>query len=71
MSCDWRQVWLVFQERTQILSGIQFARHFIDFVLVETKQFVGSDVNVILTRQTCGQRSSMTAACQPEANTER
>ena len=46
----------VFSERTRILSGIQFTRHFIEFVLVETKQFIGSDVNVILTRRTCGQR---------------
>jgi len=28
------------------------------FFVVETKRFVGSFVNVILTRQTCGQRSS-------------
>jgi len=32
--------------------------HFIDFFVVETKRFVGSFVHVILTRQTCGQRSS-------------
>ena len=57
----------VFSERTQILSGIQFTRHFIEFIVVETKQFVGSNVNVILTRQTCGKRPSMAA----EANTER
>jgi len=41
-----------------ILSGIQFTTHFIDFFVVETKQFVGSSVNVILTQQTCGQHSS-------------
>jgi len=51
----------VFLKRTQILSGIQFTRHFIEFVVVETKQFVGSNVNVILMRQTCGQRSSRAA----------
>jgi len=34
---------------------------FIEFVLLETKRFVGSNVNVILTRQTCGQHSSMSA----------
>jgi len=50
-----------FLKRTRILSGIQFTRHFIEFAVVETKQFVGSNVNVILTRQTCGQRSSMAA----------
>ena len=45
----------------QILSGIQFATHFVDTVVVETKRFVSSTVNVILMRQTCGQRSSMSA----------
>jgi len=51
----------VFLERTRILSGIQFTTHFIDFFVVETKRFVSSTVNVILTRQTCGQRSSRAA----------
>jgi len=51
----------VFLERTRILSGIQFTTHFIDFFVVETKRFVGSTVNVILARQTCGQRSSRAA----------
>jgi len=32
----------VFLERTQILSGIQFTRHFMEFVFVEAKQFVGT-----------------------------
>jgi len=50
-----------FFERTRILSGIQFTRYFIEFVVVETKRFVGSNVNVILTRQPCGQRSRMSA----------
>jgi len=36
-------------ERTRILSGIQFTRHYIEFVVVETKYLVGSNVNVILT----------------------
>jgi len=35
--------------------------HFIEFFAVETKRFVGSFVHVILTRQTCGQRSSRDA----------
>jgi len=48
----------VFLERAQILSGIQFTTHFIEFFVVETKRFVGRLVNVILTRQTCGQRSN-------------
>jgi len=33
----------------QICSGIQFATHFIEFFVVETKRFVGSTANVILT----------------------
>ena len=48
----------IFLERTRILSGIQFTTHFIEFVVAETKRFVGSFVNVILTQQTCGQHSS-------------
>ena len=51
----------VFLERTRILSGIQFTTRWIDFFVVQTKRFVGSSVNVILTRQTCGQRSSRAA----------
>jgi len=31
----------------RILSGIQFTTHFIEFFVLETKQFVGSFVNVI------------------------
>jgi len=34
---------------------------------VETQRFVGSTVNVILTRQTCGQRSSRTAESKRRA----
>ena len=47
----------VFLERTQILSGIQFTTYFIE-------SFV---VNVILTRQTCGQRSSRSAESKRRA----
>jgi len=44
------KVWgWVFLERTRILSGIYFTTHFIEFFVVETKRFVGSFVNVILT----------------------
>jgi len=57
----------VFLERTRILSGIQFTMHFIEFFVVETKWFVGSTVNVILTRQTCGQRSSKAAESKRQA----
>ena len=56
-----------FFERTQILSGIQFTTHFIEIFVVETKRFVGSFVNVILTRQTCGQRSSRAAESKRRA----
>jgi len=62
LRCGW-----VFLERTWTLSGMQFTTHFIDFFVVETKRFVGSFVNVILTRQTCGQRSSTTAESRRQA----
>jgi len=51
----------IFLERTRILSGIQFTTHFIEFFVVQTKRFVSSFLNVILTRRTCGQRSSRAA----------
>jgi len=57
----------VFLERTRILSGIQFTAYFIEFFVVETKRFVGSFVHVILTRQTCGQRSSRDAESKRRA----
>jgi len=41
--------------------------HFIEFFVVETKGFVGSFVNVILTRQTCG----LARAGLRKANAER
>jgi len=52
----------VLLERTRILSGIQFTMHFIDFFVVETKRFVGSTVNVILTRQICSQQAGLRKA---------
>jgi len=58
--------WVVLKQ-TRILNGIQFTRHFIKFVLVETNHLVGSNSNVILTRQTCGQRSSMAAGSKRRA----
>ena len=57
----------VFLERTRILSGTHFTTHFIDFLVVETKRFVGGTVNVISTRQTCGQRSSRAAESKRRA----
>jgi len=38
-----------------------------EFVVVETKRFVGSNVNVILTLQTCGLRSSISAGSKRQA----
>jgi len=66
----------VFVERAQILSGVQFTRHLIECVVVETKLFVSSNANVILTQQTCGEpfasrHARVTRACLEEANTER
>ena len=58
---------LLFLERTQILSRFQFTMHFIVFAFVETKRFVKSNPNVILTRQTCGQRSCMSAGSKRRA----
>jgi len=52
---------------SQILSGIQFTKHFIKFFVVETKRFVGNVSNVILTRQTCGQHSSRAAESKRRA----
>jgi len=49
----------------QILSGS--TTHFIEFFVVETKRFFGSTVNVILMRQTCGQRSSRAAESKRRA----
>jgi len=57
----------VLLERRRILSGIQFTTHFMEIFVVETKRFVGSFVNVILTRQTCGQRSSRAAESKRRA----
>jgi len=57
----------VFLEQSRILSRIQFTTHFIGFFVVETKRFVGSIVTVILTRQTCGQRSSKAAESKRRA----
>jgi len=53
----------VFLKRTRILSRFHFTKHFIEFVLVETNQVVGSNSNVILTRQT----SSMAAGSRYRA----
>jgi len=44
-----------------------FQTYFIEIFVVETKRFVGSFVNVILTRQTCGQRSKWFAESKRRA----
>jgi len=56
-----------FLKRTRTNNEIQFTMHLIESVVVETKWFVSSSVNVILTRQTCGQRSSMSAESKRRA----
>jgi len=52
---------LSFVERTCEFARIQFTKYFIEFVLMETNQLFSSDSNKILTRQTCGHRSSRVA----------
>ena len=56
-----------FFERTRLVSGIQFTKHFIKFIVAETKQCVGTILNVIFTQQTCGQRSSMSVGSKHRA----
>jgi len=60
------QVW-VSTERTWILNGLLFTKHFIEFVFMETNQLVGSNPNVIYMRDTCGQRSSRAAESKRRA----
>ena len=48
-------------------NWIQFTTYFIECLVVETIRFVGSTVNVILTRQTSGQRSSRAAQSKRRA----
>jgi len=57
----------VFLEQMRILNGIKFTTHFKDFLVVETKRFVNSTISVILTCQTCGQRSSRAAQSKHRA----
>jgi len=53
--------------RTCVFAGIQFTKHFIEFLLVEMNQLFGSDSNVILTRQTCGHLTSRVAGVKRQA----
>ena len=45
-----RQGWDLF-ERTCVFAGIQFTKHYIEIVFVETNELVSSNSNLILTRQ--------------------
>jgi len=58
------QFWVLF-ERTCVFAWIQFAKHFIELVFVETNELVHSNSNLIMTRQTCGQHSSRVAERVP------
>jgi len=60
---------MILFKRMCVFSGVQFTRHFIEFILVETKQNVSINSNVILTRQTYGERSGMAAASKRRALT--
>ena len=61
-----RKCW--FQSKhTCVFSSIQITKHFINFVFVETNQLFNSHPNVILMRQTCGQRSGMAAGSKRRA----
>ena len=61
-----RQGWVLFK-RTCEFCGIKCTKHFIEFVFVETNEVVRSNSNVILTRQTCGHRSSRVAKSKSRA----
>jgi len=54
-------------KRTCEMCAIQFTKHSIEFVFVETNEVVRSNSNVILTRQTCGHRSSRVAVSRSQA----
>jgi len=56
LKADW-----FFFNRRRIFSGIQFTKHFIEFIFVESNQLVSSNPNVTCPRQTCSQHSSMAA----------
>jgi len=62
----WRQGWILI-EQTCVLPGMQFTLQFIEFVHLETNQFLVSISDVILTRQTCGHRSSRVAGSKRRA----
>jgi len=53
--------------QTCVFSGIHFKKYFIEFVCVQTNEVVRSNSKVILTRQTCSQRSSRVAGSKRRA----
>jgi len=61
-----RQGW-VSLKCTCVFSGIQSKKHFIEFVFVEPNQLFGRNLNVILTRQTCGESSNISAGSKRRA----
>ena len=61
-----RQGWVLFKP-TCVFSGIQCTKHFIEFVFVETNEVVCTNLNVILTRQTCSHHSSRVAGSKRRA----
>ena len=44
------QGWILF-EQMYVFTGLQFTKHLIESILVETNQLYGSNSNVIFTRQ--------------------
>jgi len=54
-------------ERTCVSTEIQFIKHFIESVLVETNQLFGRNSHVILMQQTCGHRSSRVVGSKSRA----
>ena len=54
--CGW-----IILEQTRSLRRFHFTTLFIEFVVVETKRFFSGNPNVILMRQTCVQRSIISA----------
>jgi len=64
---DLRQGWVWFEPNFIFRVEFQFTKRLIIFVCVETNQMVGSNPNVILTQQTCGQRSNRAAESKRRA----
>jgi len=52
---------------TSWMHATLLIKHFIEFVFVETNEVVRSNLNVILTRQTCGQRPSRVSGSKHRA----